>query len=54
MSESFLIKLQQLACNFDKKETIALVFSCDFAKSLRTPFLWNISGQLPLDWKTRN
>ena len=27
---SFLIKLQAWACNFIKKETLALVFSCEF------------------------
>ena len=27
------------ACNFIKKETLAQLFSCEFAKFLRTPFL---------------
>ena len=42
-------------CNFIKKETLAAcnftlaqMFSCEFVKFLRTPFLQNISGQLPL------
>ena len=26
------------ACNFIKKETMAQVFSCEFAKFIRTPF----------------
>ena len=46
---SFLIKLQAEPCNFIKKETLIQVFSCDFAKFLRTPFLQNTSGRLP-DW----
>ena len=29
---SFLIKLQALACNFNKKETLAQVFSCEFCE----------------------
>ena len=42
---SFLIKLQALACNFIKKETLAQVFSCEFCEisenvfSYRTPSL---------------
>ena len=42
---SFLIKLQALACNFNKKETLAQVFSCEFSKisknffSYRTPLV---------------
>ena len=44
---SFLIKLQ-VACNFIKKETLAQVFSVNFVKSLRTPFLQNTSGRLLL------
>ena len=49
----FLIKS---ACKFIKKETLAHVFSCDvnFAKFLRTPFLQNTSGQLPLDIMSLN
>ena len=35
----FLIKLEALACNFIKKETLALVLSCEFSKFLSTPFL---------------
>ena len=36
-----LIKLQAAAssCNFIKKETLAQVFSCNFVKFLRRPFL---------------
>ena len=29
---SFLIKLQAEACNFIKKETLALLFSCEFCE----------------------
>ena len=42
---SFLIKLQALACNFNKKETLAQVFSSEFSKisknffSYRTPLV---------------
>ena len=36
---SFLIKLLAEACNFVKKETLAHVFSYEFSKILRTPFL---------------
>ena len=32
------------ACNFIKKETLAQVFSGEFAIFLRAPFLQNISG----------
>ena len=32
-------KVAGLACNFIKIETLAQVFSCEFAKFLRTPFL---------------
>ena len=40
---SFLIKLQPLACNFIKKETLAKMFYCEFSEiskytfSYRTP-----------------
>ena len=34
-----LIKLQTEACNSIKKETLAQVLSCEFAKFLRIPFL---------------
>ena len=45
---SFLIKLQASAsaCNFVKKETLAPVFSCEFCKTLRTPFSQNTSWRL--------
>ena len=36
---SLLIMSQTEACNFIKKETLAQVFSVNFAKFLRTPFL---------------
>ena len=36
----FLMKLQSWACKFIKKETLAQVFSCEFAKFLRTPFFY--------------
>ena len=45
---SFLIKLQASAFNFIKKETLAQVFSCDFSKFLRTPFLQNTTERLLL------
>ena len=42
-------------CNFIKKKTLAAcnptlaqVFSFEFVKFLRTPYLQNISGRLPL------
>ena len=34
----FLKKLQALACNFIKKETLALVFSCEFFKISKHTF----------------
>ena len=34
--------------NLFKKETLAQVFSCEFAKFVRTPFLQNTSGRLLL------
>ena len=42
----FLIRPE--ACNFIKKETLAQVFSWEFCKILRTPFLQNTSGRLLL------
>ena len=48
---SFLIKLQAPACNFTKKETLAQVFSCVFAKFLRTPYLTEHLRWLFLTWK---
>ena len=41
---SSLMKLH--ACNFIKKETLTQVFSCDFAKFLRTTSLQNTYGRL--------
>ena len=35
-------------CNFIKKDALPQVFSCDFAKFLRKPFLQNTSGWLLL------
>ena len=57
MPVSFLIKLQatafkksevikSVACNFIKKEALALVSYVNFAKFLSTPFLENTSGRL--------
>ena len=37
---SFLIKLQALACNFIKKETLAQVFSCEFFKISKYTFCY--------------
>ena len=34
----FLKKLEALACNFIKKETLALVFSCEFFKISKHTF----------------
>ena len=46
---SFLKKLQASICNFSKKVTLTQVFSCEiFAKFLRTSFLQNTSGRLPV------
>ena len=36
---SFLIKLQALACNFIKKETLAQVFSYEFCETSNKTFL---------------
>ena len=36
--------LSPQACKFIKKEALAQVFSCDFAKYLKTLFLQNTSG----------
>ena len=38
------------ACNFIKEEPLAQVFSCEFCEFLRTLFLHNSSGRLPLYW----
>ena len=35
---SFLIKLQSETCNFIKKETLALVFSCEFCEIFKNNF----------------
>ena len=43
--DSFLIKLQASSCNFIKKESLALVFSCEFCEICKnTFFLQNTSG----------
>ena len=48
---SFLIKLQAEACNLIKKETLAQVFSWNFAKFLSTSFRQNTSRQqLQIFW----
>ena len=36
----FLIKLQASACNFIKKETLALVFSCEFCEIFKNTFFY--------------
>ena len=41
----------KVAANFIKKETLAQVFPVNFVKFLRTPFLQNTSGRLPLDFR---
>ena len=38
--DSFLIKLQALACNFIKKETLAQVFSCEFCEISKNTFFY--------------
>ena len=39
MPESlFLMKLQALACNFIKKETLAQVFSCEICETSKNTF----------------
>ena len=40
--ESFLKKLQALACSFIKKETLAQVFSCEFCKICENFFSYRI------------
>ena len=40
--ESFLKKLQALACSFIKKETLAQVFSCEFSKICENFFSYRI------------
>ena len=53
---SFLINLQAEACNFIKKETLALVFSCEFRKiskntfSYRTPPLSASESRADFSW----
>ena len=42
----FLIKLQDKACNFIKKETLAQVFSCEFCEISKNTFLQNTSTRL--------
>ena len=44
-ARDFLIKLQALGCNFIKKESVALMFFCEFCQFIRTPFL-----KQPLWW----
>ena len=40
--ESFLKKLQAIACSFIKKETLAQVFSCEFCKICENFFFYRI------------
>ena len=42
----FFNKVASLTCSFIKKETRTQVFSCEFCKILRTPFLKNIYRRL--------
>ena len=44
MPESFLIKLQALACNFIKKETLSQVFSCDICIISKNTFSYTSRG----------
>ena len=51
---SFLIKLQEWACSFIKKETLVQMFSCKFCEILRTPSLQHTSRGLLLkcvEWR---
>ena len=41
----FFNKVEAKACNFNKKDNLEQVFSCEFAKCLRTSFLENIFGR---------
>ena len=41
---SFLIKLQVLACNIIKKETVSQAFSCDFCKIFENAFFTDYLG----------
>ena len=51
MLKSFLKKVAgRQACNFVKKETPALVFSCEFCKIFKNNLLHNIPGRLLLDF----
>ena len=45
----FLIKLQASACNFFKKRLLHKCFTVNFSKFLRSPFLQNTYGWLPLE-----
>ena len=38
--DSFLIKLQALACNFIEKESLAQVFSCEFCEISKNTFFY--------------
>ena len=44
----FLIKLQDYACNFIKKEALSQCFPVNFVKFVKTPFLQNTSERLLL------
>ena len=50
---SFLIKLQASVCNFIKKETLALLFSCEFCEIPKSTFftehLWATAYVLKFD-----
>ena len=41
-------KVRPYACNFIKKETLALAFSCEFCEIFKNTFLQNASGRLLL------
>ena len=49
---SFLIKLQALACNFIKKETLTQVFSCEFCEISKNTFSYRTPPLAACVWFT--
>ena len=50
---SFLIKLQASSCNFIKRETLALVFSCEFCEVFQNIFITEYLRVTPSPFSTR-
>ena len=50
---SFLIKLQASYCNFIKRETLALVFSCEFCEVFQNIFITEYLRVTPSPFSTR-